>query len=356
VSDEPEVIDAEDIETHEGGDMLPAVRPTGTLTTGGEALTPAEFQASLNDEAEMRRMLVDWIRSQLIPGEDYGIVHRKIGKKGNKQYCPHQYEQSITGRNGQLVECPRCHAKHTLRKGGAEKVLALFRCAPRFQLDQETQQAMLAMGEKCLPYICLATSIKTGCVLAEGRGSASMTEYAMDANKCIKMAKKRAMVDAALSFGLSSVFTQDIESPRDYGDHEPVRKPATKPAPVRTDPEPTVEFETVGEDVPLGTVTKLQDESEWTDEGGNRKGKFVRTDGWKKTIWTVSNPEKHKWGVGTAISGRIEQDTDAKVTVVAHIRKVGGPDEGGGEAHGEPAERARPRHLRRPMPPRTGHD
>ena len=62
------------------------------------------------------------------------------------------------------------------------------------------------------------------------------------ANTILKMAKKRAEIDAALLVGsLSELFTQDVEDlPAEYlGNDKPAQKPKSKPTPAKKEPEPT---------------------------------------------------------------------------------------------------------------------
>ncbi len=109
---------------------------------------------------------------------------------------------------------PNC-GKPTLLKPGAEKILILLGLRPEFDvLDRyrELEHNLLQYQVKCRLY-------RGSSLIAEGLGSANTREvrYAnmsvFDSdNTALKMAKKRAMIDATLLVsGLSDTFTQDVE-------------------------------------------------------------------------------------------------------------------------------------------------
>ncbi|RNC62799.1 MAG: hypothetical protein AWM53_02018 [Candidatus Dichloromethanomonas elyunquensis] len=105
--------------------------------------------------------------------------------------------------------------KPTLLKPGAEKILMLMGLTSEFDIVESTRGFDLGFFQyqvKCCLY-------KNGICITQGMGAANTKErkyikmdaYTMD-NTVLKMAKKRALVDAALLVGsLSDVFTQDIE-------------------------------------------------------------------------------------------------------------------------------------------------
>jgi hypothetical protein len=106
--------------------------------------------------------------------------------------------------------------KPSLLKAGAEKLVAFFGLAPEFDVVQRTEQwdkdGMFAYEIKC-------RLIRDGQVRGEGLGSCNSRESkyrnragADIANTILKMAKKRALVDAVLNTtGASQFFTQDVE-------------------------------------------------------------------------------------------------------------------------------------------------
>ena len=132
----------------------------------------------------------------------------------------------------------RREGKPTLYKSGAEKLTRLFNLIPHFEL-------LKAVEEEAYVYYMFKATLTTpsGQVVGEGFGSCNSKEKKhwdehplANANTILKMAKKRAHVDAVLTgLGASNVFTQDLE------DFEPEHSQASAPAPTpeTTQPEPS---------------------------------------------------------------------------------------------------------------------
>lgn len=112
--------------------------------------------------------------------------------------------------------------KPILYKSGAEKIIRDFKLLDRYTVESATEDAengFFAYRVKCS---LVAYNPATGqeIVYCEGLGCANTRESNTGnqsgfdgANSALKKAKKRAMVDAAISLaGLSSIFTQDLEN------------------------------------------------------------------------------------------------------------------------------------------------
>jgi hypothetical protein len=127
-----------------------------------------------------------------------------------------------------------CGNKPTLLKPGAEKLLMMFQVAPRVTVTD------LSTPPDVYRYRVQVSLIsQSGVYLGDGIGECTSLEKkwherrdgtilnASDScNTILKMAKKRALVDAVLTvLGASDIFTQDIE------DQEPV--PGKAPAPAK---------------------------------------------------------------------------------------------------------------------------
>ncbi len=107
--------------------------------------------------------------------------------------------------------------KPSLLKPGAEKILMLMGLSSEYEIVDKIQnyeEGFFAYTIRCL--------LKKGNLLVtEGLGHCNSKERKYDGEKqdkfmlgntCLKMAKKRAQVDATLTVGsLSNIFTQDIE-------------------------------------------------------------------------------------------------------------------------------------------------
>lgn len=110
---------------------------------------------------------------------------------------------------------PGTGKKPTLLKPGAEKLLMLMGLRSEFDIADSTRD----WEKGFFQYQVKCKLIKSDLVVTEGLGSCNSKEkkyinqdpYSID-NTILKMAKKRALVDAALLVGsLSDIFTQDLD-------------------------------------------------------------------------------------------------------------------------------------------------
>lgn len=146
----------------------------------GITMTADRLSQALTEEQSKRNLIKTYIQQNLVPDVDYG----KINMKGKM-------------------------SKDCLFKPGAEKVCSLMHLNPVFKVDAELR-SILGDGE--IPFICQLVNRHTGEVEGEGRGSCSLKEKSGNANVAIKIAQKRAQIDAVLRVAaLSDQFTQDIE-------------------------------------------------------------------------------------------------------------------------------------------------
>ena len=100
-------------------------------------------------------------------------------------------------------------------KPGAEKICMLLGLRSEFEIADATRD----FDQGCFQYVVRCRLYRGDMLVTEGLGScntkerkyASQDAYSID-NTVLKMAKKRALVDAALMVGsLSDLFTQDLE-------------------------------------------------------------------------------------------------------------------------------------------------
>lgn len=150
-----------------------------------------DFAISLDEATRRDKMLQQFVREHMIEGEDYGV---------------------IPGSN-----------KPTLFKPGAEKLNTIFGFAPQVTITSRTED-----WEKSFVSYEVKVSLinkRTGMIEAEGLGSCNSRErkYSRQdaagiANTVLKMAKKRALVDATLSATRASgSFAQDLEDQEQQG-------------------------------------------------------------------------------------------------------------------------------------------
>lgn len=173
---------------------LPAVIKTNKeISTDPVALMSAEdLKTQIAVETEKRKLIKEYIAKHLVRGTDYGQIH--IAKNcPNKYNCKNEYHFS----------------KDVLFKPGAEKFSSLFKLRAEFTKDAETWE-MLGSNPGTVAYLCKLFTA-TGVLVGEGRGIASISEKG-NANTAVKIAEKRAKMDAILATGaLSDFFTQDLE-------------------------------------------------------------------------------------------------------------------------------------------------
>ena len=144
-----------------------------------------DFAATPDEVTRRTEMLRDYVKNHMVVGEDYGVI-----PGGNKP---------------------------TLFKPGAEKLNAVFGLSPMVEVSNRVED----WDNGFVAYEIKVTLLnkRTGGVEAEGIGSCNSRERryknqdaAGIANTVLKMAKKRALVDATLSATRASgMFTQDLE-------------------------------------------------------------------------------------------------------------------------------------------------
>lgn len=176
------IVDAEVVENED---------KTTSLAPVSDSLLPItadELEVALQQETEKRRLIDKYIKDNMVYGVDY-------------------------------AEIPGCGNKPTLLKPGAERVLSLFNLRAEFCFDVPTHECM-PQAVKDSGVVCLKCMLhnRNDIVVSEGYGVAEHKERKnWTRNMQMKIAKKRALVDACLSVAsLSDRFTQDLEDmPRD---------------------------------------------------------------------------------------------------------------------------------------------
>lgn len=178
------------------------VETQATTFSGPQAvmLTPKQLEKQLERDTEMRQIIKKYINENMDEGKDYGSIVVK----------------GVT-------------SKPSLFKPGSEKFCGLFKIRASFRKDEETVE-MLGNTPGIIAYICDLVDSR-GRVVGEGRGvyKVSTTDSDFNINKAVKIAEKRAQIDAVLrTGGLSDFFTQDME---DLPASERNATPATTPEP-----------------------------------------------------------------------------------------------------------------------------
>lgn len=167
-NDEQKVVDSKT-----GKELVPT--PHADVPTPSNNGDLKSFKKGVDQMLKKRKYFIEQVLPMLTEKQDYHII---VGKK-----C--------------------------LAKGGAEKLATIYKLTANFTKDTETLE-MLGTQEGLVAFIC--TLSNNGVMVGEGRGADTLAGNQNDANKTIKMAQKRAFVDAVIrTTGLSDIFTQDLE-------------------------------------------------------------------------------------------------------------------------------------------------
>lgn len=190
---------------------------------------PVQEMIVAQEEYDARRkQFRDWIKAKLVPGVHYGFApgcEPKLNDNG---------ELLMWSQGGnKVIPKDSWSAKPSLYKAGAEFVCDLMNLLPVYTADKSAWEMLGSLAGtfvmRCQLYPKGSTHVPEN-MIGEGLGCRSVGDKKGDANNAIKMAQKSAMVCAVLnSYGLSDLFTQDIE---DGGvGREPAKNPPARPAP-----------------------------------------------------------------------------------------------------------------------------
>lgn len=197
----------------------PGIAPTHTpITVAPLDLPGSEFRSGLDRRKQNRELLMEWLRTALVDGVDYGKVH--IASKDKCEYA----------RGGRVKECPNQYhwSKPSLFKPGAEKITGMLGMTVHFPSLAGYETAFLSGQQITQVMMRCELHDAQGRVVAEGVGARNITQDYGDINKSLKMAEKSAHIDATLRLaGLSEVFTQDIE---DHPPHDDDPRDDSRPA------------------------------------------------------------------------------------------------------------------------------
>lgn len=168
-------------------------------------IEPADFRKSLDIRTQNRNTMLNWIKSNLTEGVDYGRIHTV-----SKDKC----------KLGKSCTNPNHFSKPSLFKPGAEKICGLLGLRPEYPAIADYERKAVEGGK--IDVIILRCFLYSGDrIVAEGTGSRLVSKDYGDINKSIKMALKSGQIDATLRCGgLSEIFTQDIEDMNLSGDVE----------------------------------------------------------------------------------------------------------------------------------------
>ena len=192
-----------------------------------ETIIPT-FAVSTEEASRRLKELQGFIRGQMKEGEDFG----------------------------KIPGCP----KPSLFKPGAEKLCSIYGFAPKFETVEQVKDWEKGFFHYQLK--CELVCKRSGVTVAEGVGSCNSREkryknqdaYTID-NTILKMAKKRALIDATLTATRTSgLFTQDVEDIVDHSNGGGQPQPRSNGTPQ------------VASQKQVGMIHKLKDDLNWDDE------------------------------------------------------------------------------------------
>lgn len=194
ITHEGELIDTTPM-APKGGAMQAYQPPAATNVLDAD---PARFAVQVQQRGQNFDMLIQWLCSNLVLGVDMVQVHFV-----SKNKCRHGGPPDCTP----SLE-PHHWADPDLSKRGAERVCGLLGLTPDFEGVDSYKRASLK-GVK-IEHIILECRLYRGDqVMSHGSGATSLQEMYGDLNKAIKMAAKRAHIDAVKRCaGLSALATE----------------------------------------------------------------------------------------------------------------------------------------------------
>lgn len=163
--------------------------------------------------------------------------------------------QSVLKEGEHYGNIPGTRGKPTLFQSGAEKICLMFKLVPAYDVSREE----LGGGHREYTVTCTLTQRGSGVTEGSGMGSCSTMEskyryrrrggersenpdIADVYNTVLKMAKKRALVDAVKSTtAASDIFTQDVEDLPDWMLSQRPSEAQIADAGPKSDPKPTQE-------------------------------------------------------------------------------------------------------------------
>jgi hypothetical protein len=176
-------------------EVVPPSSDLSTISSLGDVMNTGQLRGAIKTAETQRALIKEFVKNQLVEGVDYGKI------VGNKP---------------------------TLLKPGQEKIFSLMKLTSRLEKDTDTL-AMLGNEPGTVAYLCRV--YRGGEEIAQGRGAAVVGDKKRDANSTVKIAEKRARMDACLSLGFSEFFTQDMDDPdyrgSDNGSDEQQARPAS---------------------------------------------------------------------------------------------------------------------------------
>jgi hypothetical protein len=199
-----------------------------------------QMKSVLSDYADRRKAFRDWLLSHMKPGVHYGFPPGCVPKfddKGNMLV----WNKSKGASGGYDVIPPeQWTSRPSLYEAGADLIADLLMLRLEYATELGMWQMMGSLPGRFF-LKCQVFGKRSGELLGEGIGAAQAdpvkdTRLGQPVNSATKIAKKRAKVDAVKNcYGLSDLFTQDLEDDTVPPPVPPEVKPDADKVPPRAD-------------------------------------------------------------------------------------------------------------------------
>lgn len=195
------------------------------LRAAAMSVSSETMKIGLEEYADRRDTFRRWLLEQLKPGVHYGIppgCEPKFDDDGNLQVWMKGGYRSVGADQWQH--------KPSFYQAGADFVIDLMNLRAEFAADLGAWE-MLGKPQGKVVYKCQLFLRSNGELIGEGIGARTIGDKGGDLNNGVKMACKCAKVAAVInSYGLSDLFTQDMEDQEKTKHQNPAANPAAPKA------------------------------------------------------------------------------------------------------------------------------
>lgn len=180
-------------------------------------LPSEQMQQFLAEYTDRRKTFRSWLLSQMVQGVHYGVVPGcEVGFDNDGNMIVQQWNKRTSRYEGNTIAKDQYQHRPSLYKPGAQLCCDLLGFRASYELSHERVTTFDFRSKKDVEKTLYAVTChlydKAGELVGEGRGGMFEGEKGMSGNSAIKMAEKRAHVDAVLNtLALSDLFTQDAD-------------------------------------------------------------------------------------------------------------------------------------------------
>lgn len=203
------------------------------------AVPVEKLQKGLAQYDDWRKTFREWLLSHMTPGVHFGVPPGCEAKRDERGWIGIWNKNADNGKGGKgaYVFYPpeQWQAKPSLYKAGANLIIDLMQLVDVYESDEVAWKMMGSPQGTVVRSCRLYPKGKPQTpetLRGHGTGARVVGQKGGDANNCIKMADKNALVAAVINgFALSDLFTQDIEDQKPPAHENPpaAETPTTQP-------------------------------------------------------------------------------------------------------------------------------